>query len=63
MDYNFLECKQNVGVGIDTLVSIFDGLRPSIFCRKMKKARPMREEMDWKVVYFPPESAFLTLIL
>ena len=26
-------------------------------CRKMEKARPMREEMDGKVVYFPPESA------
>ena len=24
----------------------------------MEKARPMREEMDGKVVYFPPESAF-----
>ena len=24
----------------------------------MKNARPMREEMDGKVAYFPPESAF-----
>ena len=25
----------------------------------MEKARPMMKEMDGKVVYFPPESAFL----
>ena len=53
MEYTFLECKQNVVAGIDTLMSIFDGLEPSIFCRKMEKARPMREEMDGKNVYFP----------
>ena len=63
MEYTFLECKQNVGARIDTLMSISDGLVPSIFCRKMEKARPMREEMDEKIVYFPPESAFLTLTL
>ena len=40
-----------------------DGLGPSIFSRKMEKARPMREEMDGKVVYFPPETAFLSLML
>ena len=59
-------CKtvnENVGAGIDTLMSISDGLRPSIFCQKMEKERPMREEMDGKVVYFPPESAFLHLML
>ena len=33
-------------------MSISDGLGPSIFCRKMEKARPMMEEMDGKVVYF-----------
>ena len=43
---------------MDTLMSISDGLGPSIFCRKMEKARPMMEEMDGKVVHFPPESAF-----
>ena len=63
MKYTFLECKQNVGAGINTLMSFSDGLGPSIFCRKMEKACPMREEMDGKVVYFPPESAFLTLML
>ena len=55
--------NENVGVGIDTLMSISDGLGPSIFCRKMEKTRPMREEMDGMVVYFPPESALLPLIL
>ena len=44
-------------------MSISDGLGPSIFCRKMEKARPMREEMEGKVVYFPPESALLPLML
>ena len=29
----------------------------------MEKARPMREEMDGKAVYFPPESALLPLML
>ena len=51
---------QHVGAGIDTLMSISDGLGSSIFCRKMGKARPMMEEMGGKVVHFPPESAFLT---
>ena len=40
------------------MMSISDGLGPSIFCQIMEKARPMREEMDGKVVYFPLESAF-----
>ena len=44
-------------------MSISDGLGPSILCRKMEKTRPMREGMDGKVVHFPQESAFLTLIL
>ena len=54
----FLNYKQYVGAEKNTLMSISGGLGPSIFCRKMEKARPMREEMDGKVVYFPPESAF-----
>ena len=45
------------------MMSISDVLGLYIFCRKMEKAHPMREEMDGKVVYFPPESAFLTLML
>ena len=44
-------------------MSISDGLGPSIFCRKMEEARPMREEMDGRVFYFPPESALLPLML
>ena len=44
-------------------MSISDGLGLSIFCRKMEKARPMREEMDGRVVYFAPESALLPLML
>ena len=55
--------KQIFGARISTLMFISDGLGPSIFCRKMEKARPMREEMDGKVVYIPPESALLPLML
>ena len=58
---HFSNCKQNVGAGIDSLIS--DGLGRSIFCRKMEKARTLREEMEGKVVYFPPDSAFFTLML
>ena len=55
--------NKNVGAGRNTLMSISDGLGPSIFCRKMENARPMKEEMDGKVVYFPPESALSPLML
>ena len=54
--------NKKVGAGIDTLMSISDGLGLSIFCRKTEKVGPMREEKDGKVVYFPPESAFLPLM-
>ena len=63
VEYTFLVGKQNVGAGIYTLMSIFDGLDPSTCCGKMEKARPMREEMDGNVVNFPPETAFSTFML
>ena len=63
MEYFCITVNKSVAAGINTLMSISDGLGPSIFCRKMEKARPMREEMDGKVVYFPPESALLPLML
>ena len=63
MEYVCRTVNKSVGAGKNTLMSISDGLAPSIFCRKMEKARPMREEMDGKVVYFPPESALLPLML
>ena len=62
MENTSLECKQNMGAGINTLISISDGLGPSVFGRKMEKVRPMREEMNENVVHFPPESAFLTMM-
>ena len=55
---HYFVCKQYVGAGINSLISISDGLGPSIFCRMMERTHPMREEMDGKVVYFPRESAF-----
>ena len=63
MEYFCRTLNKSVGAGIDTLMSISDGLPPSIFCRRMEKARAMREEMDGKVVYFPPESALQPLML
>ena len=57
MEYTFLDCKQYVDAGINTLMSISDGLGPS-YSVEREKARPMREEIDGKVVYFPTESAF-----
>ena len=43
------DCKGNIGAGISTLMFIFDGMGQSIFCRKMDRMGPMREEMDGKV--------------
>ena len=54
----YQDCKQHVGAGINALMSISDGLGSSIFCRKMEKARPMMEEMDGKVVFFPARVGF-----
>ena len=55
---HYFVCKHHVGAGINTLISISDGLGPSIFCRLMERTGPMREAMDERFVYFPPESAF-----
>ena len=63
MEYFCITVNKGVGAGIKTLMSISDGLGSFFFCRKMEKTRPMREEMDGKVVYFPPESALLPLML
>ena len=63
MEYFCITVNKGVGAGINTLMSISDGLGSSTFCRKMEKTRPLREEMDGKVVYFPPESALLPLML
>ena len=63
MEYFSITVNKGVGAGISTLMFISDGLGPSIFCRKMEKARLMREEMDGKVVYLPPESALFPLML
>ena len=57
---HYLACIRNVGAGIATLMSMPDGLGPSIFSQKI---RPMGEEMDGKVVYFPPEENQIIPIL
>ena len=63
MEYTFPDCKQYVSAGENTLMSVSDGIGPFIFCRKMEKARPMREEMDGKVVNCRQSRHFLTLII
>ena len=56
-------CEQNVGAGINALISISDGIGPSIFCRKMETARPLRKEMDGKGVFLATVGIFtLTFI-
>ena len=63
MEYAFLDCKQYVCGGENTLMSISDAWGPSSFCGKMEKVRIMREEMYGKIVYFPTRVVFLTFIL
>ena len=62
MEFTFLDRKQYVGAGINTLMPISDGLGPSIFCRKMEKAHPKREDVDGKMLNFR-QSRHLTLML
>ena len=52
MEDTFSNCKQYISAEIKTLMSVFDGLGPSIFCRKMEEANPMRENSLGKVVDF-----------
>ena len=56
MEDIFSNCKQYVGGGINTLMPISDSVGPSIFCRKMEKARPMREQIIGNVVFFSRQS-------
>ena len=63
MEDTFLDCKQYVGAGLNTLMSFPHELGPSIFCRMMEKARPMREEIYGKIVCLPQESTFFTSML
>ena len=43
---------------MNALISIRDGIGPSIFCQKMEMTSPMSEDLDGKGVCFTPESAF-----
>ena len=47
-----------VGAGISTLISISDWSYPYIFRRNMEKTRSVLEEMEGKLFFFPPESAY-----
>ena len=56
MQYIFSDCRQQVSAGINTWMSTCDGLGPSIFSQKMKKASPMKEKTAGKVVFFSRQS-------
>ena len=58
----FRTVNKIVGAEINTLMSVSDGLELSIFCRKMEKAGLMRKEIVGKVVCFPPELAFSSVM-
>ena len=49
MFWNNIQC---VAAGVNTLMSISDGLKPYISGRKMEKTRSMRDEMDGNVFIF-----------
>ena len=51
--YNYQDFKQYVGAGINTLMSISDGLGPSSFCRKMEKSASYGGRDGWKSCLFP----------
>ena len=46
-------CKQNVGAGINALMSISDGLGPSIFLPKDGKGGSYEGRDGWKCCLFP----------
>ena len=46
LEYTFPDCKQYVGAEINTLMSNPDV--PSISCRNLENARPIRDGMDGK---------------
>ena len=48
-DLVFCSIIYSVGAGISTLISIFDGLDPYLFCRKMETTLFMREQLDGNV--------------
>ena len=58
MEWSKICVFSTVGAGISALISIFDGLGPSIFRQKMGRTRILRNKMNGKGVYLPPESAF-----
>ena len=50
---NYQDCKQYVGAGINTLMSISDGLGPSIFLGKDEKGASYEGIDGWKSCLVP----------
>ena len=58
MEYTFLDSKQNIGAGRDTLMSISDGLGPSIFLSIDRKSASYEGRDGWKSCLFPVRVGF-----
>ena len=58
MKYTFLVCKQNVGAGMSTLISIPVGLVPSIFLSTDRKSASYEGKNGWKGWLFPARVDF-----
>ena len=52
-EYTFLDCKQYRGAGIDTFMSISDGLGPSILLSKYGNGASYERRDGWKCCLFP----------
>ena len=51
--YNYQDCKQHVDVGINTLMSICDGLGPSTFLSKHGKGASYDGRHEWRNCFIP----------
>ena len=61
MEFFCIFVNKGVGAGINTLMSISDGLGPSILCRKMEKVGASYEGRNgWKSCLFPARVGTLT---
>ena len=58
MDYRIVNTINNMSAGTNTLLSISDGLGPSIFCPKMEKRILWEEKWMEKLFIYPQSRHF-----
>ena len=64
MDFTrFQNCEEYVGAGINTLVSVSDGIGASSFLSKDGKGASFEGKDGWKSCLFPARVGILTLML